>query len=52
MRIYIGLKSKSVMVLGSEVIWTMECSTGQCHRLNEEEEQKYHYQAGYMFSQG
>ena len=40
------------MVLGSEVIWIMDCYTGLGHNVIEEEAQKHHHQDGCMSLQG
>ena len=52
MGLYIGLHSKYLMLLGSEVIWAMDYSTGPIQVVYVEEVQKYHYQAGCITQQG
>ena len=46
--LYIGIHPKYVMVLLSEIIWTMECSTGPVQIFYVYKAQKDHYQSGYM----
>ena len=46
--LFIGLQPKSRMILGSEGIWSMECSTGPRQIFCGEEAQKDYNQAGRM----
>ena len=48
MGLFIGFQTKYVMILGSEVICTKECSTGQGKVVHGEDSQWYHDQAGCM----
>ena len=45
---YIELYPECVIVIGSEVIWTMEGYSGPGQQVFSNEAQKYHDQAGHM----